>query len=249
MKSRILSRTHTTGSIMAAMFTFNPQPYQLDIAVTWECRPSRTEYLAAKMRAWTRDAAIDAISQASRDSVSVSDSQSTSPHERNVHCERPFASPTDSGTLRTLVQRWCFFRELATTEMEWHGLTRQSWTVKFDHARARAGQCQHRAKVLSFSRHLIARGSPADMRNTLLHEIAHALAGPRHGHDQTWRTIALQIGCDGQRCHSMELAPAKWIYRCSAGCWAMSRFKRSRCSAASAARCRKCHAACVFVCG
>jgi predicted SprT family Zn-dependent metalloprotease len=141
----------------------------------------------------------------------------------------------------TLAERWSYFRELAASEMEWHGLTQQSWTVKYDHARARAGQCRHRAKVLSFSRNLIARRSPAEMRNTLLHEIAHALAGPSHGHDRTWRAHALQIGCNGQRCHKMELAPRKWSYVCTAGCWNVARFKRS--SSHAGATCKQCGAA------
>ena len=163
-----------------------------------------------------------------------------------MHCERPFVGLATSA-VHTLAQRWSYFRDLAASEMKWHGLSQQSWAVKYDHARARAGLCDLRAKMLSFSRNLIARESPADMRNTLLHEIAHALAGAKHGHDRTWRAIALQIGCDGKRCHTMELAPAKWFYRCSAGCWQVSRFKRSRLGATSKHTCKICGAASVFV--
>jgi predicted SprT family Zn-dependent metalloprotease len=204
------------------------RPYELDIRVTWASMPSRDDYLAAKQRAWARDDSADSELNAV-------------PRIRRLG-ERPWLAPLPA-QLDTLAQRWSFFQELAASEMEWHGLTRQSWTVKYDHARARAGQCRHRAKILSFSRNLIVRGSPADMRNTLLHEIAHALAGLKHGHNRTWRDIALQIGCDGKRCHDIELAPAKWIYRCSAGCWQAKRFKRSHLNAT----CKMCGAACVFV--
>ena len=203
------------------------QPYELDIRVTWDEIPSRDDYLAAKQRAWARD---DSASTASDSAVA-----------RIRLGERPWrASPSAQ------MERWSFFRELAASKMERHGLTRQSWTVKYDRARARAGQCRHRARVLSFSRNLIVRGSPADMRNTLLHEIAHALAGPMHGHDRTWRDIALQIGCDGNRCHDIKLAPAKWIYRCSAGCWHVPRFKRISFGRGTST-CKLCGAACVFV--
>ena len=99
--------------------------------------------------------------------------------------------------------------------------------------------------MLSFSRNLIARRSPVEMRNTLLHEIAHALAGPSHGHDRTWRAHALRIGCDGQRCHKMKLAPGKWSYVCTAGCWSVARFKRS--SSHAGATCKQCGAACIYV--
>jgi predicted SprT family Zn-dependent metalloprotease len=220
---------------MVVVFT----PYELDIPVTWACMPSRDQYLAAKLRAWSRDtASITAC-------VSAFRSRPDHPYDV-VHRERPFVGPPASMML-TPAQRWNFFRELAASEMEWHGLTRQSWTVKYDHARARAGQCKHRARVLSFSRKLIARGSPADMRNTLLHEITHALAGPKHGHDRTWHAIALRIGCDGKRCHNIELAPPKWIYCCSAGCWHVPRFKRSHLSATRKRTCKTCGAACIFV--
>ena len=204
------------------------QPYELDIRVTWDEIPSRDDYLAAKQRAWARDDSASAASDSAVARIRLGERQWR-------------ASP--SAQMDTLVHRWSFFRELAASKMERHGLTRQSWTVKYDRARARAGQCRHRAKILSFSRHLIVRGSPVDMRNTLLHEIAHALAGPRHGHDRTWRDIALRIGCDGKRCHDIERAPAKWILGCSAGCWHAARFKRSHVNAT----CKMCGAACVFV--
>ena len=209
------------------------KPYwPLDIDVTWASMPSRNEYLAAKVRAWTCD---DHESQSvGAASVPVSKSPIASGRPWQLDPRVP---------CNTLAQRWSYFRELAAREMEWHSLTQQSWTVRYDHARARAGQCKHRAKVLSFSRNLIARGSPVDMRNTLLHEIAHALAGPKHGHDRTWRALALRIGCNGKRCHSMELASAKWTYQCSAGCWHVARFKRSY----TGATCKQCGAACVYI--
>ena len=203
------------------------QLYELDIRVTWASIPSRDDYLAAKQRAWARDD--------SRSAATASDSAVV------PFGERPWLAPPPA-QLNTLAQRWNFFRELASSEMEWHDLTRRSWTVKYDHARARAGQCRQRAKILSFSRNLIARGSPADMRNTLLHEIAHALAGPMHRHDRTWRNIALRIGCDGRRCHDMKLAAPTWTHGCSAGCWSVPRFRHSR----LAATCKTCGARCFF---
>lgn len=219
------------------MVSFALQPYQLDIPVTWTCMPSRSEYLAAKLRAWNRDA--EAMTTASASASRAADNQ-------QVHAKRPFVGPA-AASMHTLAQRWSFFRELAASEMEWHGLTQQSWKVKYDHARARAGQCKHRAKVLSFSRNLIARGTPVDMRNTLLHEIGHALAGPRHGHDKIWRAIALQIGCNGERCHNMELAPPTWVFGCSTGCWQVPRFKRSYLGTNAQRACKMCGAACTFV--
>src|SRR5215471_13596338 len=36
--------------------------------------------------------------------------------------------------------------------------------------------------------------------NTMTHEIAHAIVGPNHGHDQVWTEKHLEMGGDGQPC-------------------------------------------------
>jgi predicted SprT family Zn-dependent metalloprotease len=208
--------------------------FVLDIDVTWSCMPSRNDYLAAKIRAWNRVAASDAL---------------LATHLRGKESdEQPFSPPTpDKFAQLNLAQRWSYFRHLVNSEMKWHGLMDggQRWKVAYSHSRTCAGTCAFTSKTLSFSRHLIARGSPEQMRDTVPHEIAHALAGPRHCHSSKWREIALRIGCNGERCHNMDLAPPKWIYRCSAGCWQRPRFKRSHLTAKHT--CKQCRAKCVYV--
>lgn len=52
-------------------------------------------------------------------------------------------------------------------------------------------ETRHEAKTI-----VLAPGLGASvMRQALLHEIAHALVRPGHGHDQVWKDKALQIGC------------------------------------------------------
>ena len=55
---------YSIALVWMAMFSFALRPYQLDIPVTWAFMPSRDEYLAAKMRAWSRDA--DAMTACAR---------------------------------------------------------------------------------------------------------------------------------------------------------------------------------------
>lgn len=106
---------------------------------------------------------------------------------------------------------------MAEDLLEHHGL--QGWTVAYDGAKKRAGICRFGPKVLGLSAPLTALHSEAEVRDTILHEIAHAIAGPRHGHDATWREIAVRIGCSGARCVSPD-APSvdpPWLGACPAG--------------------------------
>uniref|UniRef100_A0A942SWT2 SprT-like domain-containing protein n=1 Tax=Neobacillus citreus TaxID=2833578 RepID=A0A942SWT2_9BACI len=94
-----------------------------------------------------------------------------------------------------------------------------AWTFGFDHAKTRAGQCDFGRQRITVSRYLAVRSTDADVDQVLLHEIAHALAGPRAGHGPTWRRTAAGIGYAGSRLHdgpiASELAP--WVGVCPAG--------------------------------
>jgi predicted SprT family Zn-dependent metalloprotease len=98
-----------------------------------------------------------------------------------------------------------------------HGLS--DWQVAYDNAKRRAGVCRYRDKTIGLSAPLTALHSDADVRDTILHEIAHALAGPEHGHDAHWRRVAMSIGCGGERCVSTDSprVAAAWLGVCSAG--------------------------------
>ncbi len=98
-----------------------------------------------------------------------------------------------------------------------HGL--EGWTVRLDQAKTRAGVCRFGEREIGLSKPLTAVHSEAEVRDTVLHEIAHALVGPQHGHDRVWRATALQIGSSGERCVSSE-APritGDWLGVCPAG--------------------------------
>ena len=57
------------------------------------------------------------------------------------------------------------------------------------------------------------------MRQVLLHEVAHALAGHRAAHGPRWRATAARIGYTGSRLHEHPIAEdrATWLGRCPAG--------------------------------
>lgn len=110
------------------------------------------------------------------------------------------------------------------------------WRVVLDHARRRAGQCDYRAKTISLSRHYVRYATEDHIKDTILHEIAHALVGPNHGHDAVWRQKAREIGCTATRCHTLEFSPARWLMRCPNGCFEVTRHRRK--SHMACARCK-----------
>jgi predicted SprT family Zn-dependent metalloprotease len=101
--------------------------------------------------------------------------------------------------------------------LEVHDL--DDWQVSYDNAKRRAGICHFAEQTLGLSAPLTAVHSEDDVRDTILHEIAHALVGPVHGHDATWRAMARRIGCSGERCVSPDspTPPAAWLGTCPGG--------------------------------
>lgn len=94
-----------------------------------------------------------------------------------------------------------------------------SWTFAFDNAKRRAGACDYTRKRITVSRYLAARYDDETNRQTLLHEIAHALAGARAGHGAAWKRTALALGYTGGVTHHGETATelAPWVGVCPAG--------------------------------
>ena len=109
------------------------------------------------------------------------------------------------------------FLNLARSEMDKYGLC--DWKLELDYAKVRAGACHFTEKKISFSRHFLKNADQLDINDTILHEIAHALIGPKHGHDRVWKNMAKKIGCSAKRCHTLEFSEYKWIRFCTNYCW------------------------------
>ena len=106
---------------------------------------------------------------------------------------------------------------LAHRLMSEHNLSH--WHFEFDRAVRRFGACKYRARTITVSRKFTLLNSEPEVRNTILHEIAHALVGPNHGHDRVWKATARLLGCNGSRCCSPSVAApsTKWVAECP-GC-------------------------------
>lgn len=106
---------------------------------------------------------------------------------------------------------------LARSLMARHGL--HDWELHFDRAKRRAGMTRSRDRVISLSAPLVLLHGEHDVRDTVLHEIAHALVGPRAGHGPVWREAAERVGARPQRCLGSEVpvVPGRWVGTCPRG--------------------------------
>ena len=94
--------------------------------------------------------------------------------------------------------------ELATKLLQEHGLRQKGWVIDIDNAKTRFGCCNFTKKEISLSKPLIEANDYVEVVDTILHEIAHALVGPGHGHDAVWKRMCVKIGAKPQRCFSSD---------------------------------------------
>lgn len=92
---------------------------------------------------------------------------------------------------------------MAIREMNRHALSH--WTFAWDDRRRRFGSCTWAKRTITLSRPLTEMNPVHQVRETILHEIAHALAGQDAGHGPAWRRVARQIGSTGERCYGAEV--------------------------------------------
>lgn len=105
---------------------------------------------------------------------------------------------------------------LALNLMNEHGLIEQGWNFSFDRAKSRLGCCRYGKKLITMSSIVTPGQTKASIKNTLLHEIAHALVGPGHGHGPVWKAKAKSIGCTGDRCSAIDTPQEhRWYAVCT----------------------------------
>jgi hypothetical protein len=96
-------------------------------------------------------------------------------------------------------------QELALSLMGEHGLTDAGWTLVFHDSAKVLGRCLHKEKYLSLSNQYVAAVGADDVKQTMLHEIAHALLpsrrknGKAYGHGPEWQRLAKKLGGSDQR--------------------------------------------------
>lgn len=104
---------------------------------------------------------------------------------------------------------------IALQELRKNGL--DGWTFGFSNAKRRLGACKYRQKRIEIAE-FYARNSPDEsVLDTLLHEIAHALAGPTAKHGPQWKAIAVRLGATPRSCETsgeVVVEPGDWRATC-----------------------------------
>jgi predicted SprT family Zn-dependent metalloprotease len=100
-------------------------------------------------------------------------------------------------------------RKLAEELMDKHipRSDRFMWSFEYMDRTRGIGLCSFRASnrnTISLNEDFTLLAPENEVKDVILHEIAHVLAGRTRGHDRVWQLYCLQIGGNGQRLHKSE---------------------------------------------
>ena len=105
---------------------------------------------------------------------------------------------------------------LAKNLMKEHDL--DSWNFVFNNRIfTDVGRCKYSSKTLSLSKPLTKINDIEFVKNTMLHEIAHALCGRGTGHSKIWKTKCLELGIKPERLikiNKIKMPKPKYVIKC-----------------------------------
>lgn len=87
------------------------------------------------------------------------------------------------------------------------------WRVELSRHTSTFGTCNDYTRVIQLSETLVRNNDEKQVRETILHEIAHALVGCHHDHDEVWRRKAIEIGCNGRTKYDIDEVDVPGIER------------------------------------
>jgi len=102
----------------------------------------------------------------------------------------------------------------------------ESWSMRFMNSKSSAGICDYNFRNILLSRFAVIHLSMVQIREIILHEIAHALVGWRNNHNKIWKKMSLRIGASGQTKYTFHLSCPTFILFC--GCCERERFVKRK---------------------
>ena len=117
--------------------------------------------------------------------------------------------------------------DLAAIRLKEHGLS--DWSFRLAKTKRRLGACKHRQKRIEIAAYYASQNPPESVTDTLLHEIAHAIAGPAAGHGPAWKAVAARLGATPKACDTSPdtiVEPGDWQTTCPACLKTHHRYRR-----------------------
>ena len=108
-------------------------------------------------------------------------------------------------------------QNLAIVEMDKWGLRNKGWTFGFNNNKRRLGVCKYRYMQILLSRTYVIHNDEYEVKDTIRHKIAHALAGVGVGHKRLWKLWAMKVGCNNRaaaRGGNINMPKGKWTITC-----------------------------------
>lgn len=118
-------------------------------------------------------------------------------------------------------------RHLAIAQMKRYQLWR--WSFRFSGEKRAFGRCDFGTQTIYLSKHYVLLNEEPQVRDAILHEIAHALAGHEAGHGPKWRRVAARLGAAPRRCVSQDdvtAPPPAYLLECPNCGVRLSRYRR-----------------------
>ena len=106
---------------------------------------------------------------------------------------------------------------IAERELLKHGL--HDWSFGWARTKRRQGACNYQSKRIEIAEYYATHNLPEKVLDTLLHEIAHALAGPKARHGPAWKAVAKKLGASPRTydtCRETVVIPGDWQATCHA---------------------------------
>jgi predicted SprT family Zn-dependent metalloprotease len=88
------------------------------------------------------------------------------------------------------------------------------WKFIYNRRKRAMGFCCYTDRTIELSIYFVESNDLDAIVDTLLHEIAHALVGPEHGHNAVWKAKCREIGATPMRLGHAVMPVGKWRAEC-----------------------------------
>lgn len=104
--------------------------------------------------------------------------------------------------------------QLALLLMNKYGLIEKGWTFRFFKSYIDAGCCDYSEKAILVSERFPPVNYEDDIRDLILHEIAHVLAGHEAHHNDKWKKMCIKVGAKPERYFQGKTPAPNYVGTC-----------------------------------